>query len=103
MGERGELPNAGDLAIVVHVCGCDANRDMGRVVTVARLLLCGSTHIVRCATCHQPFGAVDCAICDTPEGAILFVRSWLRRIPPLVELESIDIVTELEREQKVSA
>jgi superfamily II helicase len=91
-----ELPNVGDLARVVRVCGCcDASRALlDRFVTVAEIRLPESAI---CGRCGKDFGVGELAI--TEPDRMGFRRDALQRVPPLADLESIEIADELDAER----
>lgn len=99
-----ELPNVGDLARVVRTCECAVSQQfLGRYYTVTADL--GVHHNVVCHYCDRAFDPTHCVSVDSaPDSTV--PRSWLRRIPPLADLESADTITEIESErprERVSA
>jgi hypothetical protein len=84
--------SVGDLAVVLKT-HCDSNPNLGRIVTVDSIV----THWIRCIQCRKN---------SVFEGriAIYCVRGerfgsplpWLKRIPPLDELENIDVEDKLD-------
>lgn len=89
-----DLPNVGDLARVVRVCGCErSQRWLGRYGHVDSFRSVGIENIV-CDRCDKPHDVAELALIR----GYHYPRAWLARVPPLAELESVDIVTELEAE-----
>ncbi len=93
-----QLPNPGDLAIVMRRVCCDKQPDARYVdlpVRVSEIYAIDADGT--CAYCgYHLSGLVE--IAATADG-YAFLRANLRRIPPQSELESIDTVTEIERER----
>jgi hypothetical protein len=85
-----ELPSAGDNAIVKRVCACGRLAHMVDVPVHVQMIVRATN--AECDTCARNYGEIEVAICR--EHA--FLRSWLRRMPPLSKLESIDICSELD-------
>lgn len=72
----------GDLVVVVGAhCGKSLSW-LGNIFTVESI---GSTHASRCSGCGQPFPPPTFYACRSDGGCYLL--AWLRRIPPLNELE----------------
>lgn len=88
-----ELPNAGDLARVAECCGCEGSRlNLGEFVLVTKIE--SPIHAI-CVYCLTPFEIVGALTSDGRR----FNRAFLRRVPPLSDLEAIDTPTEQPREQ----
>lgn len=88
-----DLPNAGDLARVAECCGCEGSRqNLGEFVLVTAIEPPINAICVYCLTSFAIVGAL------TSDGR-RFNRAFLRRVPPLSDLQSIDICTELDAER----
>lgn len=90
-----QLPNAGDVARVVQVCGCCEKSLRLRDIFVTVTLI-ADAELVVCGHCYKSFPDVEMAFTDR---GIVFMRRHLRRVPPLAELESIHIADEIESER----
>lgn len=103
-GDAPDLPSANDLARVVTKCNCPGSPPPGWIGTVERLL---PSVDFRCSLCGFE---CECDAAFIPDfakkrlapGRVFtgyIPRHWLRRIPPLSELESVDICDELDAER----
>lgn len=94
----GELPNPGDLAFVIRRVCCDKQSDapfVGTPVRVTALFTFDAD--ASCAYCgHEIKGSIEIAATTSRHA---FPRANLRRIPPLSQLESVDIADELDAEK----
>lgn len=99
-----DLPNVGDLARVVMEC-CSSPTSLlnmiGRVAEIEKF----ETACDECGDVHRgPHARIP--ELATSQGRDWFPLHWFRRVPPLEQLESVDIADELSAErprERVSA
>lgn len=90
-----DLPKVGDLARVADEC-CSSRSVLNQIGHVDAI----ESFASECADCGFPYSGRFAHIPDLqtrPAGG-WFPLHWLRRIPPLADLESIDIADELDTE-----
>jgi hypothetical protein len=77
--------SAGDLVYVVRACDCNRERGVGRMFVVAKIEGAYNWHCKYCATIFTDGRLL--AYGDAWFGDGYHPVAWLRRIPPLEELE----------------
>jgi hypothetical protein len=83
MSERIEV---GDLVMRIHEC-CDVITEIHMGIPRRVLTIEQTTSL--CVCCSTEYTGVHCQLEGEPEDTIA-PRSWLKKIPPLTEPESID-------------
>ncbi len=71
----------GDLVIVIHICCDGVNTPLGKITTIAEI----RHNVTCCDKCGQRNDTTHAASIQNFQNGLPL--SWLKRIPPLAELE----------------